>query len=407
MTIAEILDPEVESKIAELKSRVEKDMKPTMKDDKNLFHRFLVARDYNVDQAEIMLKKHLQWRKDYKTDAILTEKPDSDKNYLQFLQVEPYIGYSMIGYDKDQCPVTYWASGNTDWKGIQLSVKLTMLRRYFVKIMEEESAVIENQSKKLGRNIKGVVSIMDLKNFSFAIATDKRFISELMNVAKVNQDNYPERLKQVVLINVPSYFTICFNFLKTVLAASILNKIQVYGSPEEYQPALLKIMDASDLPAFLGGKKTDPDGDPLCKSFIRHGGQIPSKFHVSKAKSTLAKCKEAKKLVVPRAAFSEIELNVKEANSVIEWEFETKTRDIGFGLFFKELEAGDEEKIVEIVSLQRLDTENFSETGMFKCDKPGTYILLFDNSYSWMRSKEIYYKVTVKSPKDHEKEMAS
>ncbi|XP_071039298.1 retinal-binding protein-like [Parasteatoda tepidariorum] len=288
-----------------------------------------------------------------------------------------------------------------------MSVKLTILRRHFVRIMEEESVLIEKQSKKVGRNLKGVVIIVDLKNLSFAVAADKRLISELMNMAKLYQDNYPERLKQIVVINVPSYFAICFNFIKTVLAASILNRIQIYGSPEEYQPALLKIMDASDLPAFLGGEKTDPDGDPLCKSFIRHGGQIPSKFHVNKAKDTLAKCKEAKKLIIPRAAFSEIELNCKEANSVIEWEFETKTRDIGFGLFFKELEAEDKEKIIEIVSLQRLDAENFSETGMLKCDKPGTYILLFDNSYSWIRSKEIYYKATVRSPKDYEKEMAS
>lgn len=30
----------------------------------------------------------------------------------------------------------------------------------------------------------------------------------------------------------------------------------------------MKIIDAEALPAFLGGKKTDPDGNPLCLTFV-------------------------------------------------------------------------------------------------------------------------------------------
>ncbi|GFT48896.1 hypothetical protein NPIL_446151, partial [Nephila pilipes] len=46
---------------------------------------------------------------------------------------------------------------------------------------------------------------------------------------------------------------------------------------------LLKIMDADDLPAFLGGTKTDPDGNPLCNSFIIHGQKIPESYYFTHA----------------------------------------------------------------------------------------------------------------------------
>lgn len=35
-----------------------------------------------------------------------------------------------------------------------------------------------------------------------------------------------------------------------------------------WKEELLKIVDADQLPAFLGGNKTDPDGDPLCKTIV-------------------------------------------------------------------------------------------------------------------------------------------
>ncbi|GBM13845.1 hypothetical protein AVEN_150415-1, partial [Araneus ventricosus] len=31
---------------------------------------------------------------------------------------------------------------------------------------------------------------------------------------------------------------------------------------------LLEVIDGDELPAFLGGNKTDPDGNPQCNSFV-------------------------------------------------------------------------------------------------------------------------------------------
>lgn len=36
----------------------------------------------------------------------------------------------------------------------------------------------------------------------------------------------------------------------------------------DFQSTLLKYIDAEELPAFLGGKKTDPDGNPRCETIV-------------------------------------------------------------------------------------------------------------------------------------------
>nr|XP_042905276.1 SEC14-like protein 2 [Parasteatoda tepidariorum] len=73
MTVTEILGPDVEIKIQEFKKRFTKEMELSMYEDKFMFYRFLKARDFNMDQAESMLRKHLEWRKEFKIDKIMTE----------------------------------------------------------------------------------------------------------------------------------------------------------------------------------------------------------------------------------------------------------------------------------------------------------------------------------------------
>ncbi|GBN43209.1 hypothetical protein AVEN_247250-1, partial [Araneus ventricosus] len=43
----------------------------------------------------------------------------------------------------------------------------------------------------------------------------------------------------------------------------------IFDYPEDYgwKEDLLEIIDAADLPVFLGGTRTDPDGNPLCETF--------------------------------------------------------------------------------------------------------------------------------------------
>lgn len=47
------------------------------------------------------------------------------------------------------------------------------------------------------------------------------------------------------------------------------DKIAVYGfDKSEWSAALLKEIDADQLPVYYGGSMTDPNGDPKCPSKV-------------------------------------------------------------------------------------------------------------------------------------------
>ena len=52
----------------------------------------------------------------------------------------------------------------------------------------------------------------------------------------------------------------------------------------------------------------------------------------------------------------------------------------------------------EVIPVERYNTHIFPETGSHLCETVGTYVLMFDNTYSLMRSKTVSYSVDVSDP---------
>ncbi|GFY71426.1 retinal-binding protein, partial [Trichonephila inaurata madagascariensis] len=208
------------------------------------------------------------------------------------------------------------------------------------------------------------------------------------------QDNYPERTKIIFHINTSIFHSMMFSIFKKILASELLNKIHALGT-EGYEKYLLEVIDADVLPAFLGGNRTDPDGNPLCHSFMVHPKEVPEYYYLQKSEKTLSTLPGVKKLTITRFSKVELTFEVMEPNYYLVWEFETKDRDIAFAVYFQE-KTSKKSKPIEILPKQRIDTYYEPETGMYKCQRAGTYIVVFDNSYSWLRPKEIYYRLNVK-----------
>ncbi|GFX50540.1 SEC14-like protein 2 [Trichonephila clavipes] len=243
-----------------------------------------------------------------------------------------------------------------------------------------------------------VVYFYNLEGLTFTNASDKKVIETLLLFCRTYLDNYPERLKRVVVFNAPVYFNVVYSVLKPVLPPIVIEKIRCYGHTG-WKEVLLELMDADELPAFLGGKKTDPDGDPSCKTFIRYAQPVPDCYFLCNIKKTLDNDPNAEKLNIARSSKEELYFDVEKGGSCIEWVFETKTRDIGFAIYFKENAL---QNPVEIVPYGRTETCYGPEKGYIKCKKVGIYTILFDNSYSWLYPKEVYYKIKIKALKDIE-----
>ncbi|GIY63319.1 SEC14-like protein 2 [Caerostris darwini] len=136
--------------------------------------------------------------------------------------------------------------------------------------------------------------------------------------------------------------------------------------------------------------KTDPWYNFL---FVAMGGQVPASYYTAPSRR-LSTDTDLTKITVEKKSVFPVELTVTDVGSTLSWEFQTENYDIGFSVWFRP-EGGIAE---ELVPLQRVNCHLVPEDGMLVCDKPGKYILKFDNSFSWCRRKHILYQVHVTPP---------
>ncbi|GFS67827.1 SEC14-like protein 2 [Nephila pilipes] len=378
--------------VEELRRRTFDDLTPKMQEDESVFYRFCKARNFDLNEAEIMLRKHIVWAKEIKLDTFMT-------HYKRPEVISKYYSYGFICNDKEGRTVMYVDFGNMDAKGLWNSAKESDGLNSGIFDMERDLVLLNEHNKKLGKHFTKLGYIYNLKNLSFSTATNMRGIESMLRFYKMHLDNYPERMKYIYIINAPVYYTIFFTFFKTILSSEIMEKLRFFGS-EGWKEGLLEIIDADELPAFLGGNKTDPDGNPLCKTFVKHLEPVPEKYYFSSRKKLLSKSSYFRKLTVLRSSMEEIRFKIAEQGSVLEWEFETKNRDIGFMVYFN---SSEDCNPVEVVPKQRVDTFYGPERNSIKCENLGIYTIVFDNSYSWMHSKDVFYRVRVRGPNDDEK----
>lgn len=75
------------------------------------------------------------------------------------------------------------------------------------------------------------------------------------------------------------------------------------------------------------------------------------------------------------------------------WQFSTADYDIGFGLDFEKREADGTTVLQPILPIMRVQSHATVAEGRHECTWDGAWLLKFDNSYSMVRSKTVYYRV--------------
>ncbi|KAK6121377.1 hypothetical protein DH2020_044876 [Rehmannia glutinosa] len=176
---------------------------PAKHDDYHMLLRFLKARKFDIEKTKQMWADMIHWRKDFGADTIM-----EDFDFKERDEVLKYYPQGHHGVDKDGRPVYLERLGQVD-------------------------------SNKL---------MQGLKNFNKAA---RELIQRLQ---KIDGDNYPETLCRMYIINAGSGFRLLWNTVKSFLDPKTTAKIHVLGN--KYQSKLLEVIDASELPEFLGGTCT-------------------------------------------------------------------------------------------------------------------------------------------------------
>ncbi|EFX85378.1 hypothetical protein DAPPUDRAFT_222627 [Daphnia pulex] len=182
--------------------------------------------------------------------------------------------------------------------------------------------------------------------------------------------------------------------VKPFLHPVTLDKISVFGfDKSEWSAALLKEIDADQLPVHFGGTMTDSKGDPKCSSLISLGGEVPQSYYMEATKPYPKSYMTA--LTVPNCGKRKLEFKITQANSMLRWEFMTEEGDIGFRLYYVKSRSGQK---FDVVNMERVESHLVMEEGEIVCTRPVLYIVEFDNSYSYLRSKKLWYRITVDLP---------
>ncbi|CAG7725495.1 unnamed protein product, partial [Allacma fusca] len=86
-----------------------------------------------------------------------------------------------------------------------------------------------------------------------------------------------------------------------------------------------------------------------------------------------------------------IALDILHPNTTISWKFYTDDFDIGFSIYY-------EDRDLFVIPNSRVDSQLKDQVGKYTAILPGRYLLIFDNTYSLIRPKTLYYQVEETPP---------
>ncbi|XVF52624.1 hypothetical protein PTKIN_Ptkin05aG0033200 [Pterospermum kingtungense] len=228
------------------------DQLPAKHNDYHTLLRFLRMRDFDLSKAKEMFLNYLQWRKDYRVDAIQEEF-----KFVELAEVKKCYPHGFHGVDRSGRPVYIERVGMVDLSALLQVTTIDRFVRYHVSEQEKTLNLrFPACSIAAKRHIASTTSILDVKGVGMSnFSKPARYL--FMEIQKIDSSYYPETLNRLFIINAGSGFRMLWKVLKAFLDARTLAKIQVLGS--NYLSNLIEVIDPSNLPSFLGGNCTCAD----------------------------------------------------------------------------------------------------------------------------------------------------
>lgn len=344
--------------------------------------RWLRARDFDVAKAERLYRNDLQWRKDNGVDDLLqTYKiPDSVKENFPGVVIHPC---------KDKRPMWIIPSC-VDIKSFVTALTPAVVQRHIVFMLEHLESLKRSSSGEMDKELESQYLVIDFDRFSLLQVYSLQAMKTVTDMLKTIEEHYPECLEKCIPINVPYFFPIFWQLVRPFLSQRTVDKVEVYGR-EGWKERLLSIVDADSLPAIWGGNMMGPDGDPQCRDKVNYGGRFEEGFD-REAHSLFGEADVHQRIIGRRDRW-ELPINVSKAGARISWRFQTAAGDLAFGL---RMNGGK-----HLVPLQRIESTSYiPQRGSWQCDSPGTYVLEFDNTHSWLSGKTLAYMVDLSAPED-------
>ncbi|XP_057971725.1 patellin-4-like [Malania oleifera] len=318
--------------------------------------KFLRAREFKVNEAFEMLKKTLQWRKDFKINSVLDEDLGADL---------VSSGY-MSGSDHEGHPVCYNVYGVFDneqlyKKAFGTDEQRLRFLRWRLQFMEKG---IQNLNLKPG-GVCSLLQINDLKNSPGLSRKELRIT--LKQLLGLLQDNYPEFVARNVFINVPFWYYALHSLFSPFLAQRTKSKF-VFARPSKVTKTLLKYIPATEIPVQYGGFKRENDSE----FSIEDGGVLG--------------------LAVKAGSDQTIEIPAPEAGTTLIWDLTV----LGWEVNYKEefVPANEESYTIIVQKSKKMGSHEAPVRNTFRNDEPGKVVITIHNGS--IEKKRILYRYKIK-----------
>ncbi|KAG8385177.1 hypothetical protein BUALT_Bualt03G0014800 [Buddleja alternifolia] len=318
--------------------------------------KFLRAREFKVNDALEMLKKTLQWRKEFKIDSILDEEFETDLASAAY----------MSGVGREGHPICYNIFGVLDneeiyEKTLATEEKREQFLRWRVQLMERG---IQNLDFKAD-GINSLVQINDLKNSPGA---SKKEVRAAVNKAvALLQDNYPEFVAKNIFINVPFWYFAFHSLLSPFLTQRTRSKL-VFARSSKVTETLLKYIPIQEIPIQYGGIKRENDFE----------------FSVSDG--------EATELVIKAGSTETIEIATPEAGTTFIWDLMVQGWEVNYS---EEFVPADENSYTMIIQKgKKMSSDEAPVRKTFKNNEAGKIVLTVENCSG--KKKKVFYRYKVK-----------
>ncbi|KAL0417460.1 UNVERIFIED_CONTAM: Phosphatidylinositol/phosphatidylcholine transfer protein SFH9 [Sesamum radiatum] len=249
----EFLDEDKEKAVTAFrKVLIERDLLPAPHDDYHNMLRFLKARKFDLDKTVHMWAEMLNWRKENGVDSII-----QDFLYDESEEVQHYYPHGYHGVDKGGRPVYIERLGKVEPSKLMSVTTVERFLKYHIQGFEKAfSEKFPACSIAAKRHIDSTTTILDVQGLNW-MSFGKLAHDLVMRMQRIDGSNYPETLHHMFIVNAGTGFKCLWNGLKGFLDPTTTAKIHVLGS--KFQNKLLEVIDASQLPDFIGGSCSCPN----------------------------------------------------------------------------------------------------------------------------------------------------
>ena len=184
-----------------------------------------------------------------------------------------YFGWGFAGVDLDGYPVLVERIGKNDVLALSEAVGTEEFLRWVIFYHESQERMMREASAATGRDRHKMSVLVDLAGYKLA---GPATLAVIFARTRMEEDNYPEIVRRVFLLNCPSLFATLWTVVSAFMDRGTRSKVQLLGA--NFLPTVLKYIHVGQVPAFLGGKMADQRDDPQCRSMVAAGGILPLAF---------------------------------------------------------------------------------------------------------------------------------